>query len=280
MHLLHFGAYVQILYPYVKHGLRAMRGIHNETGFIFYLLLTPDKNLEVDCDESSAAASRYKNGKRAVPESIASLFCKDEARDTVVEAMNNVVVPRIDLGRKQQLIKDFINIVKQDTTIDDEFKATVFEEAASGQLALFLTDLLIYSVCVDPTERDKEYPVEHYNLPIGNDWFTGRTKELEEISDNFADGCRIQILYGVGGMGKSQIARKYAYDHYRSYSMIHWINAYTIDSIVECYRSFLEEKRALPNAQTKEGICQSYTKYMDSHSDWLIIYDIIENNHP
>lgn len=129
------------------------------------------------------------------------------------------------------------------------------------------------SVGVDPAEQDKEYPVEYYNLPMSNDWFTGRENELEAIDDNFADGCRIQILYGIGGIGKSQIALKYAYDHYRSYSLIHWINAHTIDSIVECYRAFLAEKQALPNVQTKEGICQSYTKYMDSHPDWLIIYD-------
>ena len=191
----------------------------------------------------------------------------------VVDYLDDLVVPYIDRGRKQQLIKGFVNLVEQDSTIDREFRDALNEEAVPERLASFLADLLIYSVGIDPTERDKEYPAENYNLPMSNDWFTGRKKELTEIERNFAEGGRMQILYGMGGMGKSQIARKYVYDHYRSYSLIHWINASTIDSIVECYKAFLTEKKIVPADQTTEAICQSYTNYMDSHSDWLLIYD-------
>ena len=273
VHLLHFGTYEGILYPYVKHNLRAESRIQNETDFVFYLLLAADEDGEVIRDFAPSAASRYRTGARAIPEDVVALFRKPKARDTVVDYLDDLIVPYVDRGRKQQLIKEFRSIVEQDTTIDQEFKDALFAENAPEQLAAFLADLLIYAVGIDPTERDKEYPVENYNLPISNDWFTGREKELTEIESNFAEGCRVQILYGMGGMGKSQIARKFAYDHYRSYSLIHWINANSIDSIVECYRVFLAEKKIAPADQTADAIIRSYTNYMDSHSDWLLIFD-------
>lgn len=273
MHLLHFGTYEGLLYPYVKHNLKAEGRVQNETEFVFHLLFAADEESEVVCDDSPSTASRYRTGGRAIPEDIVALFRKPKARSMVVDYLDDLVVPYIDRGRKQQLIKGFVNLVEQDSTIDREFRDALNEEAVPERLASFLADLLIYSVGIDPTERDKEYPAENYNLPMSNDWFTGRKKELTEIERNFAEGGRMQILYGMGGMGKSQIARKYVYDHYRSYSLIHWINASTIDSIVECYKAFLTEKKIVPADQTTEAICQSYTNYMDSHSDWLLIYD-------
>lgn len=273
MHLLHFGTYEEILYPYVKFNLKGDESIDNEADFVQQLLDSADNTGKSAVRVVPSAASRYKSGERTIPEKAVVPFHRAGAREIVIANLQGEVVPFIDRGRKQQLIKDFVSIVKQDTTIDDELKASLLAEAMPERLSAFLADLLIYAVGVGPSERAKEYPVENYNLPMSNDWFTGREEELEEIERSFADGCRMQILYGMGGMGKSQIARKYAYDHYRSYSLIHWINASTIDSIAECYKAFLTEKKIAPADQTTEAICQAYTKYMDSHSDWLLIYD-------
>lgn len=273
MHLFHFGIYEELLYSYVIHSSKADDGLRNRTAFTQHLLSSADPDGETIGDIAPSDASRYRKGTRAIPEEVVALFQKKSARDMIVEYLEDLVVPFVKWGRKQQLIKEFVNVVEQDTTIDDEFKASVLAEATPERLADFLADLLTYAVGVDPTERDKTYPVENYNLPMSNDWFTGREKELEEIADSFASGCRMQILCGMGGMGKSQIARKYAYNHYRSYSLIHWINANTIDSIVECYRAFLTEKKIAPADETTEAICRSYINYMDSRSDWLLIYD-------
>ena len=273
MHLLHFGTYEEILYPYVKFELKGDEIIDNESDFVQQLLDSADNSGNSVVRVIPSATTRYKKGDRAIPEKAVMSFHKAGARDIVIENLNCDVVPKIAQGRKQQLIEELVNVVRQDTTIDDEFKASVLGEATQEHLSAFLADLLIYAVGIDPTERDKEYPVENYNIPVSNDWFTGREEELEEIERNFVGGCRVQILYGMGGMGKSQLARKYAYDHYRSYSLIHWINASTLDSIVECYKAFLTEKKIAPADQTTEAICQSYTNYMDSHSDWLLIYD-------
>ena len=270
MHLLYFGSFEGILYPYVKYNIIADGIISSESDFIFHLLTSVNPD---DYDGSLSAASRYKTGARAIPEHIATLFHTLEARDMIVKHFREIVVGYIERGRCNQLIGDYINIVKQDTTIDDYFKNELLSEAHLETLPEFLADLLIYSVSVDPNEKDKTYPVENYNLPAENDWFTGRLAELKAIKDNFAEGCRIQILYGMGGMGKSQIALRFAYDHYRSYSLIHWVNAHTSESVIDCYRDLLKSKGLLIENESKSEVAHKYTSFMESHSDWLIVYD-------
>lgn len=270
MHLLYFGSFEGILYPYVKYNLIADGIIASESDFIFHLLTSVNPD---DYDGSPAAASRYKSGARVIPERIVALFHAPEAHSMIIEYFQDYIVDYIERGRCDQLIGDYTSIVKQDTTIDESFKNKLLAEAKRETLPEFLADLLIYSVSVDPNEKDKIYPVDNYNLPAKNDWFTGRLAELKVIKDNFADGCRIQILYGMGGMGKSQIALRFAYDHYRSYSLIHWVNAHTAESVIDCYRDLLKSKGLLLENDSKSEVAHKYMSFMESHSDWLIVYD-------
>ena len=43
MSRLYFGTYEQVLYPYVKHNLRAEDRVQNETAFVEHLLLAADE---------------------------------------------------------------------------------------------------------------------------------------------------------------------------------------------------------------------------------------------
>ena len=67
MHLLHFGTYEGLLYPYVKHNLKAEGRVQNETEFVFHLLFAADEESEVGCYDSPSTASRYRTGGRAIP---------------------------------------------------------------------------------------------------------------------------------------------------------------------------------------------------------------------
>ena len=64
-------------------------------------------------------------------------------------------------------------------------------------------------------ERVKELP--HLELPpsgfLQSTGFVGREEELEEISRRFADGDRLVVLTGLGGMGKTELAAKYGRDY-------------------------------------------------------------------
>ena len=64
-------------------------------------------------------------------------------------------------------------------------------------------------------ERVKELP--HLELPpsgfLQSTGFVGREEELEEISRRFADGDRLVVLTGLGGMGKTELAIRYGLQH-------------------------------------------------------------------
>lgn len=84
------------------------------------------------------------------------------------------------------------------------------------------------------------------NLPfIRNSFFSSREDILESIHINFEtyeDRQIIQILSGVGGVGKTQIAIEYAYSFLDYYPLIWWIKSETKQGIID---SFMELGRNL-----------------------------------
>jgi len=50
-----------------------------------------------------------------------------------------------------------------------------------------------------------------------NKSFSGRTDEIEKIDKAFAEGIRVIILSGIGGIGKTEIAKKYVNEHRGQY---------------------------------------------------------------
>ncbi|RPB19149.1 hypothetical protein L211DRAFT_814727 [Terfezia boudieri ATCC MYA-4762] len=60
--------------------------------------------------------------------------------------------------------------------------------------------------------------------------FVGREYLIESLKQNVEEGKHIQntiVLYGTGGMGKTQLALEYIYQYYKDYSSVFWINAAT-----------------------------------------------------
>ena len=62
----------------------------------------------------------------------------------------------------------------------------------------------------------------------GSSEFVGREYLLENLKQNIEEGKHtrnIIVLYGTGGMGKTQLALEYIYQHYKDYASVFWINA-------------------------------------------------------
>ncbi|MFH9126359.1 FxSxx-COOH system tetratricopeptide repeat protein [Streptomyces griseoaurantiacus] len=66
-----------------------------------------------------------------------------------------------------------------------------------------------------------------WRVPARNVAFTGRGPLLEELRDRFSAGSRQvpQVLYGLGGMGKTQIAQEYAHRFKAAYDVVWWVPA-------------------------------------------------------
>jgi transcriptional regulator with XRE-family HTH domain len=66
-----------------------------------------------------------------------------------------------------------------------------------------------------------------WNIPARNPAFTGREDLLAAVRDRLLAGhaAVVQALYGMGGVGKTQLAAEYAHRFAGSYDLAWWINA-------------------------------------------------------
>lgn len=63
--------------------------------------------------------------------------------------------------------------------------------------------------------------------------FSGRERELATLASNLSRDGAITVVQGLGGVGKSSVAREFAWRKREEYSVIWWLNAETEDGIVE-----------------------------------------------
>jgi MinD-like ATPase involved in chromosome partitioning or flagellar assembly/tetratricopeptide (TPR) repeat protein len=68
-----------------------------------------------------------------------------------------------------------------------------------------------------------------WNIPTRNAAFTGRNAVLETLRDQLAGSGKAvvlpQALYGLGGVGKTQVALEYAHRYMANYDVVWWISA-------------------------------------------------------
>lgn len=116
-------------------------------------------------------------------------------------------------------------------------------------------------------------PIATHNLQLEDEQFMGREDILAELKNHFKGKKHIQTLYGMGGVGKTMIALRYAHKHKRHYSNIAWINA---NSRAEIHTSCLEFLRAATsdiNVTSEDAIRSMFLAYFESRTNWLIVYD-------
>lgn len=98
----------------------------------------------------------------------------------------------------------------------------------------------------------------------------------------------ILVLQGLGGNGKSQIAREYATEHQNDYSAIFWINAKSESSLKQSMAdvarriggaSGFEETNEATEAQALSKATAAVLDWLDraDNTDWLLIFDDVDS---
>jgi hypothetical protein len=98
-------------------------------------------------------------------------------------------------------------------------------------------------------------PFSLQGVPVGD--FVGRDEQLNQIKQQLQatateKSCRkVFVVHGLGGMGKTQLAVKYARQHQEDYSAIFWIDGSTRTQLQQ---SFLDIAKRIPQEQLQENV--------------------------
>src|SRR5262249_47201985 len=89
-----------------------------------------------------------------------------------------------------------------------------------------------------------------------------------------APAARVQVVAGLGGIGKTQVAVEYAYRHRERYPQVFWVPAATE---AELRAGFVEIARVLdlPEKDDKEQekAVQAARRWLGQNGGWLLVFD-------
>jgi tetratricopeptide (TPR) repeat protein len=103
--------------------------------------------------------------------------------------------------------------------------------------------------------------------------FTGRESLLNEMQQRLAAGQRTQVIHGLGGIGKSQVAAEFAHRHRADYSVIWWIRADTSASIAASYSNLATRLGRHLSQDAPPELVRDTIESLLARRTWLLIFD-------
>jgi tetratricopeptide (TPR) repeat protein/transcriptional regulator with XRE-family HTH domain len=125
----------------------------------------------------------------------------------------------------------------------------------------------------------------HWHVPYPrNLFFTGREALLRSLDvllrqQNGAMALtQSHALYGLGGIGKTQIALEYVYRYASAYTAILWVSAETTESLFASFAS-LADVLNLPERDEPDQhkMVRAIIRWLGNHKDWLLVFDNVED---
>jgi tetratricopeptide (TPR) repeat protein len=117
-----------------------------------------------------------------------------------------------------------------------------------------------------------------------NPFFTGRDGLLErlwkELTDRSPKRYNHRIsLYGLGGVGKTQIALEYAYRHKSDYNYVYWISGVNQAQLLSGFRDIAKATRCVKENQNGEPqeLAKSVLEWLKTIENWLLVIDNLDD---
>ncbi len=130
----------------------------------------------------------------------------------------------------------------------------------------------INMITMQKNDQNKEPIWFHMRNPV--EAFTGRVFELAKLDDVLKSASvqavvsQIAVIGGLGGIGKSELARKYAYENRKDYDgNIVWIDAQTPENLKESFQSLAKQLGITTTKRESELIRRCSRKYSQCYSN-------------
>ncbi|WP_105972898.1 FxSxx-COOH system tetratricopeptide repeat protein [Streptomyces geranii] len=112
-------------------------------------------------------------------------------------------------------------------------------------------------------------------MPSRNVSFTGRGVLLEKLRNGFTSGSTTQVLYGLGGMGKTQITQEYAHRFKAAYDVIWWVPA-AQPGLIRPALADLAPRLGLETGEDVASTAESVLRALrrgEPFDRWLLVFD-------
>ncbi len=117
------------------------------------------------------------------------------------------------------------------------------------------------------------------NLPPRSPTFTGRDTLLTELRGQLARAAPVAVvahaLYGLGGVGKTQLALEYAHRYAADYDLTWWIPAESPVTIADTLAQ-LAPKLGLGAVVDREWLVAAVLDHLRERDRWLLVFDNAE----
>ena len=178
---------------------------------------------------------RWLNGQAKLSPQIISYYLNAARHKELTDDIEKNIIPLIvDTGMVTQMIYE---LVLYDGSISEQKKRTLlygYPCHTPAEEAAFLSGILLFAVERSFVKRDaqtKELLVQGRLSPVIRDyvlggvvpkpckWFCGRSAELEQLHTLLEAESKV-FLYGIAGIGKSELAKAYAAQYRKEYTNI------------------------------------------------------------
>ena len=124
----------------------------------------------------------------------------------------------------------------------------------------------------------------HWSVPYQrNVFFTGRDTQLDQLhqllhTDHAVALTQSYTLYGLGGIGKTQIALEYAYRYSLEYSAVFWIEGETVESILASLGRIAGHLQLPEHGNSdQQQMVAAVQHWLTTNGTWLLIWDNVED---
>jgi hypothetical protein len=113
-----------------------------------------------------------------------------------------------------------------------------------------------------------------WRVPARNPNFTGRENDLTALAAALAAGTTVivQAVQGMGGVGKTQLATQFAYDHAADYDLVYWLAAEEPAALPDQFTELAKEL-GLDPATDPPGLQAQLHRQLREVPGWLLIFD-------